>query len=131
DRRPVKWKCRMPSGPSNVHLLEENTNMLSLNDENFEQEVMQSDVPVLVDFWAEWCGPCRMLTPLIEQLSSSYDGRAKVAKLNVDEAQQLAMKYNVRSIPTVILFKDGQVQDTFVGIKKQADYEKGLDALLA
>ncbi|MEO0421475.1 MAG: thioredoxin [Pseudomonadota bacterium] len=105
--------------------------MIELNDGNFEQEVINSEVPVLVDFWAEWCGPCRMLTPLIEQLSSSYEGRAKVAKLNVDEAQQVAMKFNVRSIPTVILFKDGQVQDTFVGIKKQSDYEQGLDALLA
>ncbi|MEM9386337.1 MAG: thioredoxin [Pseudomonadota bacterium] len=105
--------------------------MIELNDGNFEQEVINSDVPVLVDFWAEWCGPCRMLTPLIEQLSSSYEGRAKVAKLNVDEAQQVAMKFNVRSIPTVILFKDGKVQDTMVGIKKQSDYEQGLDALLA
>ncbi len=105
--------------------------MIELNDGNFEQEVINSEVPVLVDFWAEWCGPCRMLTPLIEQLSSSYEGRAKVAKLNVDEAQQLAMQFNVRSIPTVILFKDGKVQDTFVGIKKQADYEQGLNALLA
>ncbi len=105
--------------------------MISLNSNNFEQEVISSSVPVLVDFWAEWCGPCRMLTPVIEQLASSYEGRAKIAKLNVDEAQQLAMQYGVRSIPTVILFKDGKVQETWVGIKKQADYEKGLDALLA
>lgn len=105
--------------------------MISLNDDNFEQEVLGADVPVLVDFWAEWCGPCRMLTPVIEQLASDYEGRAKIAKLNVDEAQQLAMKFNVRSIPTVMLFKDGQVQETWVGIKKQADYEQGLNALLA
>ena len=72
-----------------------------------------------------------MLTPVIEELASTYEGRAKVAKLNVDEAQQLAMKYNVRSIPTVMLFKNGEVQETYVGIKKQADYEQGLDKLLA
>jgi thioredoxin 1 len=104
--------------------------MLAIDSSNFEQEVIQSDVPVMVDFWAEWCGPCRALTPVIEELASKYDGRAKVAKLNVDEAGDVAMRYGVRSIPTVIVFKGGEVQDTFIGIKPREEYERGLDAVL-
>ncbi|NLZ55997.1 MAG: thioredoxin, partial [Clostridiaceae bacterium] len=81
--------------------------MLYVNEKNFEQEVLKNDKPVVVDFYADWCGPCRMLAPILEQLDAAVAGKAVVAKLNVDENQQLAAKYNVMSIPTLIFFKDG------------------------
>ena len=85
------------------------------NESNFQSEVIESDKPVLVDFWAEWCGPCKMIGPLIEQLSGELDGQAKVGKVNVDEARNLAVKYGVRSIPLLLFFKDGEVKDQIVG----------------
>lgn len=97
------------------------------NDANFKQEVLESNVPVLVDFWAEWCQPCRMLTPLIEKLAKEYAGKVKVGKLDVD-ASETAMKFNIQSIPTVLLFKNGQVKETLVGLKKEADYKAAIDA---
>lgn len=86
-----------------------------LTNENFENEVIKSDIPVLVDFWATWCGPCRMLAPTIEDLADEYDGKIKVGKLNVDDAQDLAISYGVSSIPTVMLFKDGEKLAESVG----------------
>ena len=86
-----------------------------LNEKNFEEEVLNSSIPVLVDFWATWCGPCRMLAPVIEEIANEYEGVAKVCKLNVDEAPKLAAKYGVMSIPTVIVFKNGEVADKSVG----------------
>jgi len=86
-----------------------------LNDDNFESEVLNSEIPVLVDFWAEWCGPCRALAPVIEEIAEDYDGRLKVGKLNVDENPGAPSAYDVRSIPTLIVFKDGAVLDRFVG----------------
>jgi len=86
-----------------------------LNDSNFEAEVLKSDKPVLVDFWAPWCGPCQMMGPLVEELASEYEGKAKVAKLNVDESQTTAGKYKVMSIPTFLVFKGGEVVDQMVG----------------
>jgi thioredoxin 1 len=97
-----------------------------LNETNFENEVLQSDVPVLVDFWAEWCGPCKMLAPTIEELAREYKGRAKVAKLNVDEAPAVAEKYGIRSIPTLILFFAGEVVEQAVGVQSKANLVKML-----
>jgi len=86
-----------------------------LTAENFENEVVKSEVPVLVDFWAEWCGPCKMVAPIVDEIAGELEGRMKVAKLNVDEAQELAAKYNIMSIPTLLLFKQGDVIDMMVG----------------
>ena len=89
---------------------------LHFNEENFEQEVLKSDVPVLVDFWAEWCGPCKMMGPIIDEVAEELSGKVKVGKINVDEAQQLAVKYGVMSIPTLIIFKGGEAVDQSVGV---------------
>lgn len=88
---------------------------ITLTNENFENEVIRSDIPVLVDFWATWCGPCRMLAPTIEELADEYDGKIKVGKLNVDDAQDLAISYGVSSIPTVMIFKGGEKLAESVG----------------
>jgi thioredoxin 1 len=89
--------------------------MLELTEENFDQEVLKSNQPVLVDFWAPWCAPCRAIAPAVEAIASEYAGRAKVVKLNVDDNMSLAGRYNIRGIPALLLFKDGQIREHLVG----------------
>lgn len=88
---------------------------LKLTDANFQAEVINSELPVLVDFWAEWCGPCKMIGPVLDQVATDLEGQAKVGKLNVDDSRELAAKYNVRSIPLLLFFKNGEVKDQIVG----------------
>ena len=104
---------------------------LAVTDSDFAGQILQSDQPVLVDFWAEWCTPCRALGPIIESLSENYDGRVRVAKVDVDTNRQVAKQFGIRSIPTVILFNKGQIVETFVGVRAKAEYEVGLDKLVA
>lgn len=96
---------------------------LKITKENFENEVMKSNIPVLIDFWAPWCGPCRMMGPVIEQLADEYEGKAKVGKVNVDEEGELAQAFGVMSIPTVVLVKDGKVVKQAVGARPKAEVE--------
>jgi len=99
-------------------------------DANFEAEVLKSDKPVLVDFWAEWCMPCRMLAPTIEQLADQFDGKVKVGKLDTDSNRDVSVKYGISAIPTVIIFKGGQVAKKFVGLQNKADFENALQTLM-
>ncbi len=99
-------------------------NIKEFTDQNFEQEVLQAPEPVLVDFWAEWCMPCRMLAPTIEKLASDYQGKVKVGKLDTDSNRDVAMRYSISAIPTVILFKGGQIVQRFVGLRRSATSRK-------
>ena len=96
---------------------------IKLTDQNFEQEVLHADMPVLVDFWASWCGPCRMLAPVIAEIAEEYAGKVKVGKVNVDEQPNLANRYGIASIPTVMLFKNGEVVSTSLGYRPKNDLE--------
>ena len=107
------------------------SDILILNEANFKTEVLAATVPVLVDFWAEWCGPCRMIAPLLDELAGEYHGQIKIGKVNVDENQQLAGEYRVSAIPTLLVFKDGQVQDVIVGLKSKRDLKASLDRISA
>ena len=107
------------------------TNTLNFTDAGWDTEVLKSDQPVLVDFWATWCGPCRQMTPIIDQLADEYQGKAKVGKLNVDEQGQTAMRYQVRGIPTLLLFKGGQLVATKVGATGKGDVAKMIDEHLS
>ena len=96
---------------------------IKLTDQNFEQEVLRADLPVLVDFWASWCGPCRMLSPVIAEIAEEYAGKVKVGKVNVDEQPNLANRYGIASIPTVMLFKNGEVINTSLGYRPKNELE--------
>ncbi|MGB5288300.1 MAG: thioredoxin [Ignavibacteriaceae bacterium] len=89
--------------------------LVEITDDNFETEVINSDKPVLIDFWAVWCGPCKLIAPIVEELATEYDGKVKIGKLDVDSNQQTSIKFGVRSIPTLLLFKDGKLKDTIIG----------------
>ena len=107
------------------------TKPLNLTDADFQQEVIQSQTPVLVDFWAAWCPPCRAIAPTIDELADEFAGRVKVAKVDVDANQQLANTFHIRSIPTLLLFSNGNVVNTFTGVTPKADLAEALDAILA
>ncbi|HZG37745.1 MAG TPA: thioredoxin [Nodosilinea sp.] len=108
----------------------DNATYLTLTADNFEAEVMQSDMPVLVDFWAAWCGPCRIMNPIVEEMADVFAGRAKVAKLNVDEEDALALQYHVMAIPTLIFFQNGERVDTIEGVVSKDDLAARLEALI-
>lgn len=106
-----------------------NENVVILNEENFESEVLNSDIPVMVDFWAEWCGPCQMVIPIVDELANEFKGKVKISKLNVDEVRSVAMKYRVMSIPTILFFKNGEEVRKEVGAKSKDEYVSILNSL--
>jgi thioredoxin 1 len=106
-------------------------NIITLTKANFAAEVLQSANPILVDFWAEWCGPCKMLAPILDELAAEYNGRVRIGKVNIDEFQELAAQYGIRSIPTLLLFKQGQVAEQLVGLRSKRDLKSSFDRLAA
>ncbi len=107
----------------------ENSAAVTITESNFDAEVTKSAQPVLVDFWAEWCGPCKMIAPVLDEIAKEKAGSIKVAKVNVDDNQSLSLRYNVRAIPTLIFFKDGQVRDQITGMTSKKDLLSRLEAL--
>jgi thioredoxin 1 len=107
------------------------SDLVILQDATFDQEVLKSDIPVLVDFWAVWCGPCKAIAPTVEELAKQYRGKVKVAKMDVDEHQQVPQQYGIRSIPTLLLFKGGRVVDTIVGAVPRSKLEESLKKAIA
>ena len=105
-------------------------NVITFTDENFDTEVLGSDVPVLVDFWAVWCGPCRMIAPIIDELAETYAGKAKIGKMNVDENRGVSGRFKITSIPTLLLFKNGQVVQQIVGARPKKDFVSALDSAI-
>ena len=104
-------------------------NIINLTQDNFAKEVLESSTPILVDFWAEWCGPCKMIAPLLDEIAREKTGAVKVAKVNVDENQSLSFKYNIRAIPALLFFKNGQLRDQVTGVTSKKDLLNRLDAL--
>ena len=107
----------------------ENSATVSIDESNFEREVTQSDKPVLVDFWADWCGPCKMIAPILDEIAKEKAGAVKVGKVNVDQNQSLSFKFNIRAIPTMLFFKNGQVRDQVTGMTSKKDLLGRLEAL--
>ena len=105
--------------------------VIQLQDSTFDKEVLKSDVPVLVDFWAVWCGPCKAIAPVVEELAKQYKGKVKIAKMDVDEHQQVPQQFGIRSIPTLLLFKGGRVVDTIVGAVSKSKLEDSLKKALS
>lgn len=105
--------------------------MIKLTEQNFEDEVLKSETPVLVDFWAEWCGPCKMIAPVVEQFAAEYNGKLKVCKLDVDAHGSIAQRYRILSIPTLLIFKNGQIAAQVVGAVPKKDLQKHIDKVLA
>jgi len=105
-------------------------NVVEFTDANFQSEVIDSDLPVLVDFWAPWCGPCKMIAPTIDELANDYAGRVKIGKLNTDENQQIPTNYQIQGIPTILLFKGGQLVEKFVGVANKEKFSTALDSQL-
>jgi len=105
--------------------------MIKLTDQNFESEVIKSEMPVLVDFWAEWCGPCRMIAPIVEEFAKEYNGKLKVCKLDVDAHGSIAQQFRILSIPTVVIFKDGKVASQIVGAVPKKEFQKHIDKVMA
>ena len=107
----------------------DNSATISLDESNFDREVTQSDKPVIVDFWAEWCGPCKMIAPLLDEVAREKVGAVKVGKVNVDENQSLSFKYNIRAIPALLFFKNGQLRDQITGVTSKKDLLSRIEAL--
>jgi len=106
------------------------SDLFEVTDENFDTEIMNADMPSMVDFWAEWCGPCRMVSPVVEELAKEYEGKIKVAKMNVDQNRQTPARFGIRSIPTLIFFKGGEVSNTIIGAQPKSSIEEELKKLL-
>src|SRR6266581_2258155 len=124
----IRW-IRLTSFQSNPVMAA--PNIVPLTQENFPTEVLQSSTPVLVDFWAEWCGPCKMIAPVLDELAEEYGGRVKIGKVNIDEQQGLAAQYGIRAIPTLLMFDKGQVSEQIVGLKSKRDLKNSFDRVAA
>jgi thioredoxin 1 len=105
------------------------SNILTLDKDNFQQQVIKSVTPVLVDFWAEWCGPCKMIAPILDELADEYVGKVVIGKVNIDDQQNLATEYGVRAIPTLLLFQNGEVAEQIVGLRSKRDLKASFDKL--